>query len=515
MVDLDFAFSRYERIVLDTHERCETLIQKGDAKPLLLWHALLPIILLICALLIPCRRGGCILRQILYVINLGISVEIIRYRRVLLGGNGYIVGLIMVWWLVWSSTLLFFNNAERDFRRIERVWPTREKSFVCEQNGHASNKEYRQDEIRGDAYTLVWQPYPRSFKQRLGWVLALALNMRGPDFSFRISSLDPLPSQLDLKNRTANAVCARRQPRQPKSRIRAAFTCFFVAYLALDILKLVVIWDPYFLDSISATPPPPLNHLSIFPGLIRAYRSFVTGTAVYFALLFVTALNPICFLGLSTAFPKASRALTATPLDAPWLYADQFGPITAILDDGLAGAWGKWWHQIFRFGFVSTAKWIISLLPASVTSQRTVRRIITTFVAFGVSGLIHGSGSYTQLGENTRPVTGAFLFFILQAVGVIVQDLWSRVVVAQLTRYSLAPPRWLRRTGNVAFVLGWLFFSGNRIADDFANGGMWLTEPLPFSLLRGLMGRGWLCWRAPWFKYYDDGTFWGSGVRIM
>lgn len=512
MVDHDSAFSRYERIVLDTRERYETFIRNGDAKPLLLWHALLPIILLICALLIPSRGGGSILRQILYVISLGISAEIIRYRRVLLGGNGYMVGLIMVWLLVWSSTLLFFNNAERDFRRIERVWSTKEKSPVGKQNGHASNKEYGQAEVQKNAYTLVWQPYPRSFKHRLGWVLALVLNMRGPDFSFRISSLDPLPSQLDPKNSPADAV---RAGPQSKSRIRAAFTCFFVAYLALDILKLVVIWDPYFLGSISATPPFPLDYLSVFPGLIRAYRSFVTGAAVYFALLFVTALNPICFLGLSTAFPKASRALTATPLDAPWLYTDQFGPITAILDDGLAGAWGKWWHQIFRFGFVSTAKWIISFLPASVTSQRIVRRIITTLVAFGISGLIHGSGSYTQLGENTRPATGTFLFFILQAVGVFVQDLWARVVVAQLTRSGLAPPRWLRRTGNVAFVLGWLFFSGYRIADDFANGGMWLTEPLPFSLLRGLMGQGWLCWRTPWFKYHDDGTFWGSGVRIM
>ncbi|KAL4980204.1 membrane bound O-acyl transferase family-domain-containing protein [Aspergillus desertorum] len=511
MVDFDSAFLRYEDIVLATNKRYESLLQDGDAKPLLLWQALIPIILPICALLIPSRRGGCIIRRILYVITFGISAEIIRYRRVLLGGNGYMVGLIMVWWLVWSSTLLFFNNAERDFRRIERVRSTRGKGPVGRQNGYARNKEHGQDETHRDEYTLIWQPYPRSFKHRLGWVLALVLNMRGPDFSFRISSLDPLPSQLDPKSNPANE----KHPRpQARSRIRAAFGCFFVAYLALDILKLIMIWDPYFLGDISATPFP-LDHLSNIPGLIQAYRSFVTGTAVYFVLLFVTALNPLCFLGLSTAFPTASRALTATPLDAPWLYADQFGPITAILDDGLAGAWGKWWHQIFRFGFVSTAKWIISLLPASITSQRIVRHIVTTIVAFGISGLIHGFGSYTQLGKNTRPVSGTFLFFILQAVGIFLQDLWSRVIVAHHTRRSLAPPRWLRRIGNVAFVLGWLFFSGNRIADDFANGGMWLTEPLPFSPLRGLMGRGWFCWRSPWVEYFDDGTFWGRGVRIM
>ncbi|KAL4909430.1 hypothetical protein BDW74DRAFT_80965 [Aspergillus multicolor] len=512
MVDLTPAFVRYERIVIDTNERYELLLQEGDAKPLLLWHALIPIVLPICALLIPSRRQGRIVRQILYAITLSISVEIIRCRRVLLGANGYMVGLIMVWLLVWSATLLFFNNVERDVRRIERVRSSKDVGANAQQNGHASNEEHRTGGVHRDDYQLVWQPYPQSFKHRFGWVLALMLNLRGPDFSFRISSLDPLPSQLDPKHSSANE---ERTPHQARTRIRTAFIRFFVAYLALDFLKLMVIWDPYFLGDLSAPPPYPFDSLSVIPSLTQAYRSLLTGVAVYFALSFVTALNPICFLGLATAFPNASRALTATPLDAPWLYADSFGPITVVLDDGLAGAWSKWWHQLFRFGFVSTAKWIISLLPSFISSQRTLRRIITAGVAFSISGLLHGSGSYTQLGEDTRPISGPFLFFILQAVGVFIQEIWSRVVVAQFIRYGLAPPRWLRRLGNVVFVLGWLHFSGARIADDFARGGLWLTEPLPFSILRGLLGQGWICWRTAWFVYHDDGTFWGRGLRIV
>ncbi|KAL4870521.1 hypothetical protein BDV12DRAFT_165760 [Aspergillus spectabilis] len=508
----DSTFLRYERIVLDTYKRFDSLVQRGDAKPLLIWHALLPMILPIAALLIPRCKGGWLLRPILFAITLSISIEIIRYRRVLLGANGYMVGLIMVWWLVWSSTLLFFNDVERDFRRIERAHSAQNKSAVAQQNGHASSKVDKFNGVLRASETLFWQPYPQSFLHRLGWVFALVLTMRGPEFSFRISSLDPLPPQLDPKHHHAV-----KKPACPsaKARLRAAFVRFVTAYLAIDILKVILIWDPYFFGDVSAPPPFPLDCLDVVPGLDRVYRSLVSGIGVYFALQFVTSLNPLFFLGLSTAFPNASRSITATPLDLPWLYADQFGPFSAVLDHGLAGAWSRWWHQIFRFGFVSTANWVISHLPATISSRRTLRRINTTLVAFAISGAIHGSGSYTQMGQETHPISGPFLFFILQALGIFIQDTFAQFVVSQLTRIGLPPQRWLRRLGNVVFVLVWLFFSGNRIADDFARGGLWLTEPLPVSFLRGFMGRGWSCWRTPWFEHYDDGTFWGRGVRII
>lgn len=509
---VDSIFVRYERTVLDVYQQFDSLLENGDAKPLLLWHVLFAMVLPFCALLIPHRPSGWILRPFLSAIALTISVETIRYRRALLGANGYIVGLIMVWWLVWSSTLLFFNDAERNFRRIERAQSHGIQGAASQQNGHASNKTHKPSETLGRSGTLVWQPYPRSFMHRLGWVLALVLNMRGPDFNFRISSLDPLPPQLKAKN---DPIDDKRVCPQATARIRAAFIRFFVAYLAIDILKLTMIWDPYFMGIVSAPPPFPLNHLSDIPGLIRLYRSLLSGTGVYFALQLVTALNPMFFLGLSTAFPNAFRAITATPLDEPWLYAEQFGPLNAVLDEGLTGTWGKWWHQIFRFGFVSTGKWTLSLLPSAISSRRSVRRTIITIVAFGVSGAIHGFGSYTQLSNETRPITETFLFFILQPVGMFIQDIWNLTVVAQLNRNGLSPPRWLRRIGNVAFVISWLLFSGNRIADDFAKGGMWLTEPLPISPLRGLIGQGWNCWQAPWFERHDDGTFWGSGVRVI
>ncbi|KAL2814595.1 membrane bound O-acyl transferase family-domain-containing protein [Aspergillus granulosus] len=506
----DHAFVRYDQILLDNHHRFYSLVQRGDAKPWLLWHALLPMVMPFVALLIPQRKGGRLIRPILFAAMLSTSIETILYRRALLGANGYMVGLIMVWWIVWSSTLLFFNDVERDFRRIERVHPIKGKGRVGQQDGHSSGKQLEPDVALADSNSLVWQPYPPSFLPRLGWTLALLLNLRGPDFSFRISSLEPLPFQLASKHHHA---ASKYSYPSAKARLRTAAAWVLISYLAIDILKLIFIWDPYFFGAVSAPAPFPLNCLSAVPGLVQTYRSLATGLGVYFALQFVTPLNPLIFLGLATAFPNAARAFTATPLDATWLYADQFGPFTAILDRGLAGAWSTWWHQMFRFGFVSTARWIMSFLPHSISSHRSIRRLITTLVAFSASGLMHASGSYTQLGD-TRPMA-PFLFFFFQAVGVFVQDTCAHILVPLLTRQGIPPARWLRRVGNGAFAFGWLLLTGRLIADDFAKGGLWLTEPLPVSFVRGLMGRGWLCWRTPWFEYYDDGTFWGRGLRII
>ncbi|KAL3488262.1 membrane bound O-acyl transferase family-domain-containing protein [Aspergillus germanicus] len=502
----DHAFIRYEQILADTRSRLHLLIQRGDVKPWLLWHALLPMVLPFVALLIPRRKAGWFLRPIFFFATLSIIIEIILYRRALLGANGYMIGLIMVWWLVWSSTLLFFNDIERDFRRIERIQAIKTKSLTGQGNGHLNGNNSKSDGVN----SLVWQPYPQSFVHRLGWAAALLLNLRGPDFSFRISSLDPLPFQLASKQHTA---VSKHSYISAKTRLRAAAAQFLISYLAIDVLKLMFIRDPYFFGAVSAPAPFPFNYLSPVPGMVQAYRFLATGMGVYFALQYVTPLNPLFFLGLATTFPNAIRAFTATPLDATWLYADQFGPIIAILDRGLAGAWSIWWHQMFRFGFVSTAKWIMSFLPHAISSHRIIRRIIIAVVAFGISGLMHASGSYTQLGD-TWPM-GPFLFFILQAAGVFIQDTCSRILVPVLTSQGIPPACWLRRLGNGIFALGWLLLTASFIADDFAKGGLWLTEPLPVSPIRGLTGRGWFCWRTAWFEYHDDGTFWGSGIRII
>ncbi|CAG8235666.1 unnamed protein product [Penicillium salamii] len=83
-------------------------------------------------------------------------------------------------------------------------------------------------------------------------------------------------------------------------------------------------------------------NIAVHPTLAQLYRCIYSAMSVYFALEFITPLNPIFFLGLSLVFPNAAQKLTTTPLGALWLYFEAFGPfVQSVLDQGLTGCWGK------------------------------------------------------------------------------------------------------------------------------------------------------------------------------
>ncbi|RHZ44405.1 wax synthase family protein [Aspergillus thermomutatus] len=500
--------SSYRQILDDNRNRFELLIQHGDFKPFYLWHLLVFTALPLCGLLISRQRGARYVRPVVFALILSTAVDVIRHRRALLGANGYMGGLVTAWWTIWSATILIFNDAERDFERIERrssdaSCPGKARTPDDENKARSNDKaanghifKAKQYASQRDSETLAWQPYPRACLHRLNWALGLLFNMRGPEWNWRISTLDPLPDSLQTQTTTRNGQSARQamdktenkavsQP-DPRARLNAVLLAFLEHYLLLDLLKVLMMHDPYFWGMVSSAParPFPFTHLplpTIPLILVRLYRLILGGLGVYAALSFVTSLNPIVFLGLSLAFPNASRAFTRVPLDAPWLYSDPFGPFLGpVLDHGLAGCWSQWWHQLFRFGFASTAKFLLSLLPKRLAARPSIRRTVTTVTAFSLSGLIHACGSYTQLAE-TRPRTGPFAFFFLQGVGVIIQTQLAQLVNS---RHRFSRPT--RRAANAVFVVGWLFLTGRLIADDFARGGIWLTEPLPVSPLRGL-----------------------------
>ena len=530
----------YLNIVRDNGDQLDTHIHHGELKPIFLWHLTLFIILPLSALVIPCRRNTRYVRPFVLVLIFSLALEAIRYRRALLGANGYMIGLVVAWWFIWSATLLVFHNVEREFLRVERKARTTvdATSKGSIQNGYVrTNGGLKDAKPKEQQYTesFIWQPYPRSLSNRLNWSLGLLFNMRGPEWNWRISSMGPLPPSVESQLKSGPLT---RYPRDAskvtasylgaETRIRTvAFDCLKY-YLLLDVIKVLMMHDLYFWGVISPPPPPPFP-LDQFlpPGAEYIYRVLITALGVYAALSFVTLFNPLIFLGLSRLFPNVSHSITAAPLDAPWLYSDIFGPfLVPVLDHGLAGAWGVWWHQLFRFGFTSTAHWILSLLPNRLATNSRFRRLVMIFVAFALSGFIHACGSYTQW-SDTKPLSGTFLFFILQFVGVTIQESVSRVVVpALLDKYTgklgkTRLPRWLRRSANAGFAFGWLWLTAGLIMDDFAKGGLWLTEPLPLSPLRGLgfgygvEGEGWWCWKTPWFRYWDGGSYWERGIRIM
>lgn len=533
----------------------QALIANGTVKPFFLFHLLIYVGLPLLALLVPRRRGSKYLRPIVFALIVSIAVDAIKSRRTLLGANGYVVGLSLCWWIVWCAALLIFNDPERDFKRIERraaadVSPHNGLEPVP--NGNAAaigdnaeifNWNDASNDLGGTACstvnreeldspskqlsehqeTFTWQGYPQPFLHRLNWVMGLLFNMRGPEWNWRVSTLEPLPKavHVQLNPQHPDESCERKDPKyaNAKARLNAAFLTWLKSYLYLDLAKHLMMRDCYFWGVIPAPPPPfPFNHLAGYPVLVHLYRLHVTAFGMIVALSYACSFGPVIFLGLSLAFPRASRTLTSAPLDEPWLYSDVFGPfVEAVLDNGLAGCWGQWWHQLFRFGFTSPARWLLSILPDKLASNRHFRRIVMMLSAFTISGTLHACGSYTQFGD-TKPLSGTFLYFFLQAVGIMVQNVFVGFVLPKISPRQF--PRWFRRAANFAFAYTWLMALGPLIADDLAKGGVWLTEPVPFSLIRGLGlagdgQEGWWCWKGPWLRHWSDGSWWQSGTQVL
>ncbi|CDM29477.1 hypothetical protein DTO013E5_5189 [Penicillium roqueforti] len=517
----DPRYGSYRDLAKDYETRLDTLIEQGIFKPVFLYHVVILNIIPLIGLVIPRSKGGQYVRKGLFVLCIAIAIEIFQNRRAIIGGNGYMLGLMTAWWLVWNATLFVFTDLEHDFKRIERK-PVDIKSndakTLCSNNPTCTQQ---------DSNLFIWRSYPKKFWHRLEWSAGLLFNLRGPEWNWRTSHLGPLPRPIhdQLHPGFVGKIKAHEPSTYPngKHRLQAAFRKFLISYLVLDILKVIVLMpDPYFqglapADSLSPFPFFYFTNFTLHPAISQICRRLYSAISVYTALEFVTSLNPIFFLGLSLAFPNGARKLTAAPLGASWLYSDAFGPFfVPVLDDGLAGCWGRWWHQIFRYGFVASARWILSVLPVGLASHPQVRRVTYVMVAFCLSGFVHACGSRTQIAD-TSPVSGPFLFFALQGVAIMAEQVFKTSVFPK-SPFARAP-RWLRRTTNFVFVFCWLMASGGLIADDFARGGLWLMEPLPISPLRGLgfglQGQGWWCWDEPWFRYWSDGTYWGSGIRAL
>ncbi|CAI7605729.1 unnamed protein product [Penicillium manginii] len=454
----------FSRDLVHIHERqLDLLLQQGVFKPIFFYHIVLFFSFPLIGLVIPRRPGTQYVRPLLFAIYLGFAIEILRSHRALPGGSGYVVGLLTGWWLVWTATLFVCTDVEHDFQRIERhlvaeADPPASTSHNTLIETFENDMEWTEEDSESEFELsskvnppttgitkgtdqhdkLYWQSYPKEFLHRFVWCFSLFFNFRGPDWNWRSSCLGPLPPSVyaQLYSGFASRTLYTEDYTahfNSKDRLRAALATCLKSYLLLDILKVVMMRDPYFrgISAPDPVPPFPFSYFALFPLVLRLYHCFFGGIYMYF--------------GLSLAFPKASRKLTSTPLDAPWLYPPTFGPfVSSVLDDGLAGWWGRFWHQLFRYGFSTPARWMLSLLPSSWSADSRVKRITYLVVSFSLSGFVHACGSYTQF-TDTYPLSGPFLFFFLQSIGVIFEDIFKTLISSKV---PLAP--WRRAVANGA-----------------------------------------------------------------
>jgi Membrane bound O-acyl transferase family len=531
----------YQELLVQRAQVFHSAAAKGQIEPFVYpWDTIPAGILILAVLFIPRLRWKHS-RWVSYgaFVSIIFSCVSIMQRRSLGLASGYGIGLMCIWGIVWSAVLLVYNDAKSAFQRVE--WrDTIEKSVAASHTNGSVNstvplksslrnrkvyavfgeapqsmkkEEFSRDEIKDPSRVLVWQSYPNSIRHRLDWVLDLCTSFRGPGWNWHIQTLPtadyPSPSLRATPSSSTKLLS------------RVAIRDLLIWYLVVDIVKTTAMNDPYFWGIAPlSSPVPKAAHLpsivSSSPHLIKLYRLFLSLAAVVSALSLIFTLCPLVF---SWLFPLLKLdQVTRGPWSEPLLYPPYWGSFsTSVLDKGLAGWWGKWWHQMFRMGISEPSRALIERLGWSPRSQKS--KLLQLLIAFGISGIIHAGASYTAFNPETRPLSGPFAFFFSQAFGILAEQFVFKTM--RLSNVMRRWPRLLRRMGTLVYIVTWFYLTGPWLADDFARCGIWLFEPVPISPTRGLgfgaEGEGWWCWHGAWATTWSgiDGTpWWRKGIAI-
>lgn len=381
------------------------------------------------------------------------------------------------------------------------------------QNGNSKS------EVKGEVYENVilpseeyfWQTYPDSFGERLNWATDLLVNFRGPGWNWAIPTLPSPPiciteqvGEFDKESARTGISNTGVQRFNTRREVFNFFVPRFITYyFVADFIKVIMMKDPYFLFGPNTYALPPFL-ASLSPVSLLLFRETLSGAGIIVLIEMAFQQAPLVFclnLGPGVLGQRAD----------PWYYATSWGSFSNILDKGLAGLWGKWWHQTFRFCFSAPTQFFIRNNYVSANSEYA--KLIGGLFAFGISGLLHSAGSVSQI-AHTKPLNST-IFFMLQALGISLQTTFCGVFKSSI----ISLPRIMRRAGNLIFVVTWLLSTGWLLADDFARGGVWLVEPLPISPLRGLgfgvEGDTWWAWSDMGSGWYSGNHWWESGLALF
>jgi hypothetical protein len=492
-------------------------IETGVYRPYVYPFCSLSVLLIILYFLIP-HRNKPLLRGLgfaAWAVNVVFSLYIILYTRGPRAPIDYGVGLIHWWFVLWTTAVMVAYDGQVEFSRIERVGgATRTLPGLqsSESNSTVANESKGKEER--DVDSLMWEDYPTgSFIERVDWVFDLLSNFRGMAWNFRIPNLPSPPKAVqkaivDTNGSARKEIAGPRPAFQSLSRgelLKDATRRFIVGYIWLDFLRTITIHDPYYRGLGTHHKPKVLPTLiQDSPALLQAYRLLIALLALYWALSTIFQLAPLFFVGVLGSKLIGVRG-------EPWMYPREWGNYSVVLDRGLGGFWGSWWHQTFRFAFEAPSRRVTELLH--IDRKSLTGKVLQLFIAFALSGSIHASGSHTSIGD-TRPIRGPFLFFILQPIGIIGQLVLAKILdSAGLAKRT---PHLVRRAVNFLVVHLWLFYTAPLLIDDLAKGGTFLYEPVPFSIFRllGLGGKNEsrICWEMGWFSWHTGKHWWDSGL---
>ncbi|KAI1394776.1 membrane bound O-acyl transferase family-domain-containing protein [Hypoxylon fuscum] len=366
-------------------------------------------------------------------------------------------------------------------------------------------------------FEYYWEEYPAnaSFWRRLDWAFDIVSALRMTGWNWAIPCLPPYEPPAEIGNLQLPLSSVGPQRTKQGYTRELSYRNFFIArlweiipsYLLVDYCAANMTADPYFILGPENEEPLPPHLVSLSPFMLSVQRTALSFLGVVSALQLAFSA-----LALALAFlPPLSQILGFRA--HPWHLPSATGSFTQVLDRGLAGFWGAWWHQTFRFLFAAPTKWLIR--KGYVKQGTTRARITGAVVAFLQSAFLHASGSYSTVPSGTKWWLPPFFFF-LAGVGTMLQS-WLSVF---FRTYIERMPRWMRRLGNLAFVLVWMLMTSWALVDDFGRCGLWLYEPVPVSVVRWL-GYGpspdrriWRLERTFGPQLYWGKHWWDIGIAI-
>ncbi|KAL6720444.1 hypothetical protein ACLMJK_002367 [Lecanora helva] len=424
--------------------------------------------------LVTAQKLGVIYKALTLISIAMYSISSLLTSRTLGLAQGILVGISNAWCILISINLLCLSRPQQDFKR--KI---------------ASNSLVRHNRLHKKP-AVQWQRMPSSVITRLFWTLDLLGSLRALHWSVRQPG-HSIPDNLHIEGQ------------RHEYSLKRNLGKLLLIYLSIDILKEVIAFDPYFWGYTEYEPPDYVLFSLRYSGFIQAYRMLVAFAVLSVGVELISTAGVILFVDILGPPIAGSWGHS-------WAYERQFGCFDSVCTKGLRGFWGEWWHQMFRIALNVPANALLD--SQRIQRKSIIGKSIMLVAAFLISGIVHACGSYTMWGQS-QPLH-AFLFFALQPIGITTQILGSWTAHQILRKDALCPD--LCKAANTMFTVTWLLSTFPLLADDFAHGGFWLTEPFPISVIQmlgiGGQARSQQLWSSYGAQLYKGRRWWQMGISV-
>ncbi|KAH9484824.1 Acetyltransferase cdmC [Psilocybe cubensis] len=351
--------------------------------------------------------------------------------------------------LLLSSTNILLSDIQHDLQPTKRAKVRQQK---------------KNDDIREGALSRSISEEP--FLTRLKWAfMDVWFNPRAINYSDEATNI--LPPRPSFPTRRAFVL---RQLRD-----------LVIGIFIYDVTQIVARANPYF-----GFPTPKVE------GIQQLWRlgGFLYGVGIYLMVQFQHKIASMIFVGFGISDAEDWR-----PLFHSFKYAYS-----------LRGLWGKMWHQMFRRAGLAHANYFLKKL--GIPRKSTAANFFTLYVVFALTGILHHGGDAMFLQSISK--AGSFQFFMLQAVGITIEDFVLKLVGSITTTKEAKAnlettkhiadadvrandeklPPWSVRLLGFTWVLVWLSITLPWWTDPICNNG-YMREIPEFSIILGL-------WRGEW-----------------